>query len=79
MDTQILVINGVNYVKHVKNSKSQTAVFSLIITEIEQSVRGNSGLSFLIFCQRTSVFIWRDSSYSHLIFTAVASWGSYYC
>lgn len=48
MATQILVINGMN-LHHVKNSESQTAVFSLIITEIEQSVRGISGPSFLIF------------------------------
>lgn len=82
MDTQILVINGVNLC-HVKNSESQTAIFSLIITRVEESVRGNSGVSFFIFYQRTSILIWRDGSHSHLIFTAftaaAASWSSYYC
>lgn len=48
MDSQILVINGVDLC-HVKNSESQTTVFSLVITRVEQSVRGNSGVSFLNF------------------------------
>jgi len=78
-DAQILVINGVNLC-HVKHSECQTAVFSLIITRVARSVRGTSGVSRLRFCQRTSVLIWRDSSHSHLIFTAftaAASWSSY--
>lgn len=69
MDAQILVINRVNLC-NVKISVFQTAIFSLSITRAEMSVRGNSCASSLLSCQPTSVLIWRDSSHSHLIFTA---------
>lgn len=76
MDTQVLVVNGGESMSGETYWEFQTTAFSLIINRREASVRGNTGMSSLIFCQCTSVLIWRDSSHSLLIliaFTASAS------
>lgn len=65
----MLVITGVN-LHHVRTTELQTAVFSLNYYQSRTECKGNSGVNFLTICQCTSVLIRRDSSHSHLIFTA---------
>lgn len=49
MDTQILVVNGGESMSGETYWEIQTTAFSLIITRREASVRGNTGMSSLIF------------------------------